>query len=136
MRAVIDTNVIVSGLLNPYGIPAEILRLLLAGEIILIYDSRIISEYQEVLSRSKFQFIIENIKILVKEIEVTGSLVLPVSLKFSLPDPDDNMFLEAAIADEADCIITGNKSYFPKKLCSGIKVFSPSEFIVFYRRSR
>ena len=91
MRAVIDTNVIVSGLLNPYGIPAEILRLLLAGEIILIYDSRIISEYQEVLSRSKFQFIIENIKILVKEIEVTGSLVLPVSLKFSLPDPDDNM---------------------------------------------
>ena len=136
MRVVADTNVIVSGLLNPYGIPAEILRLLLAGELIPIYDARIISEYREVLYRPKFKFNIESINVLVKEIEVIGSLVLPVSIKSSLPDPDDNIFLEAAIAGDAKIIITGNKSHFPKKLCSGINVFSPSEFIDFYRRSK
>ena len=136
MRVVADTNVIVSGLLNPYGIPAEILRLLLAGELIPVYDSRIISEYREVLYRPKFKFNIESINVLVKEIEEIGSLVLPVSIKSSLPDPDDNIFLEAAIAGDAKIIITGNKSHFPKKLFSGIHVFSPSELIDFYRRSK
>jgi len=136
MRVIIDTNVIVSGLLNPYGVPAEILRLLLTGELVPIFDSRIISEYQEVLNRPKFKFNAESVDILIKEIEMIGSLVLPIPLKSSLPDPDDDIFLEAAIADKADCIVTGNKSHFPKRLCSGIKVFSPSEFIRFYKQSK
>lgn len=136
MRVVIDTNVIVSALLNPYGIPAEILRLVLSGGIVPVYDSRIINEYREVLSRPKFKFNMMNIDIIIKEIEVTGSLVLPATLKFSLPDPDDNIFLEAAIAAEAVCMITGNKTHFPGRLCSAIRVCSPSEFVRFYKRSK
>ena len=133
MNVAIDTNVIVSGLLNPYGHPAEIIRLLLTGSLKLFYDSRIISEYSEVLNRSKFQFDKENVSIFVKEIEVTGTSVIPLPLEKSLPDPDDNMFLEVALAGNAECIITGNTSHYPRKLCSGIRVLSPTEFMSYYQ---
>ena len=136
MKVVIDTNVIVSGLLNPYRHPAEILRLLLTGSLKLFYDARIISEYSEVLNRSKFQFDKENISIFVKEIETAGTPVIPLPLKKSLPDPDDNMFLEAALAGNAECIITGNTNHYPKKLCSGIRVLSPTEFVSYYQQSK
>ena len=136
MKVVIDTNVIVSGLLNPYGHPAEIIRLLLTGSIKLFYDSRIISEYSEVLNRSKFKFAKENISIFVKEIEMTGILVITLPLKKSLPDPDDNMFLEVALAGNAECIITGNTNHYPEKLCSGIRVLSPTEFMAYYKQSK
>lgn len=136
MRVVIDTNVIVSGLLNPYGVPAEILRIIFTGELIPLYDSMIISEYFDVLNRPKFNFNPENIEIIIKEIEAIGSLVMPVSLKNTLPDPDDNVFLEVAIAGNAKCIITGNKNHFPKKLCLGISVFSPSEFLKFFKTGK
>jgi putative PIN family toxin of toxin-antitoxin system len=134
MKVVVDTNVIVSGLLNPYGAPAEILRLILSEKLIPSYDSRMISEYFEVLNRSKFKFNVANIKILIKEIEIIGSLVIPIPLKSSLPDPDDNIFLEAAIAGHAEYLITGNKSHFSQKLCLGINVLSPSEFIEVYKK--
>ncbi len=48
MRFVIDTNVLVSGLLSPYGASAEIVRMLAAGAFDLLYDARIVSEYKEV----------------------------------------------------------------------------------------
>ncbi len=51
MRIVVDTNVLVSGLLNPYGSPGRILDLVLSGRIQVLYDDRILEEYQDVLAR-------------------------------------------------------------------------------------
>ena len=56
MKIVLDTNVLVSGLLTPFGPSGEIVRMISAGELILHVDARILSEYQEVLNRPKFQF--------------------------------------------------------------------------------
>lgn len=70
-----------------------------------------------------------------KEIEMSGRLVLSTSLETSLPDPNDNMFLEVAIACKAACIITGNLSHYPKKLCKNIKIFSPTQFIEHFNKS-
>jgi putative PIN family toxin of toxin-antitoxin system len=136
VKVVIDTNVIVSGLLNPYGHPAEIIRLLLTGSLKLFYDSRIISEYSEVLNRPKFKFDNKNVSIFIKEVEMAGTLVSTLPLKKSLPDPDDNMFLEAALAGNAECIVTGNTNHYPKKLCSGIRVLSPTEFMSYYQQNK
>lgn len=134
MRVVIDTNVIVSALLNPYGNPAEIIKLILTGNINIYYDSRIITEYSEVLNRPKFKLNKKYTSTFIKEIETAGSLVIGLPLLKSLPDPDDNMFLEVAIASNADCIITGNLNHYPEKLCSGIRVLSPAEFINNYKK--
>ena len=56
-----------------------------------------------------------------------------IPLKESLPDPDDNVLLEVALGSQADCILTGNLNHFPEELCMGIKVYSPSEFLEFYK---
>ena len=56
MKIVLDTNVLVSGLLTPFGPCGEIVRMVSAGKLILYIDARILSEYNEVLQRPKFKF--------------------------------------------------------------------------------
>jgi len=75
MKIVLDTNVIVSGLISPYGNPAEIIRMVSVGEIRLCYDARIITEYKEVLRRPKFQFNPEKIDIILDQIQYPGEIV-------------------------------------------------------------
>ena len=133
MKVVIDTNVIVSGLLSPFGHSAQILQLLITGNINICYDARIFVEYSEVLNRPKFNFNREYVSTLIREIKLIGESSPGFSLTQSLPDPDDDMFLEVALACNADCIITGNVNHFPKKLCGGVKVFTPAAFITYFK---
>jgi len=56
MKLVLDTNVLVSGLLNQSGPPGLILQHIAFPDIIICWDKRIMAEYQEVLSRPKFHF--------------------------------------------------------------------------------
>lgn len=133
MKVVVDTNIIVSGLLTPYGNSADIIRLITNSKLTLCYDSRIYTEYYEVLNRPKFNFKKEKISTLLKEIEFSGELATGIPLKESLPDPDDNMFLEVALESNAECIITGNLNHFLKDFCFNIPVFSPSLFVSYYK---
>jgi len=50
-------------------------------------------------------------------------------LKSHLPDPDDEPFLEIALAAKAMAIVTGNKRHFPKREYEGVKILSPAEFL-------
>ncbi len=136
MKIVLDTNVLVSGLLTPFGTCGEIVRMVSAGNLVLQYDSRILLEYKDVLYRSKFQFNTEHIDLLLDYIRKNGQLVPTVPLKHSLPDPDDEPFLQIAIGGKAECLITGNKAHYPKQFREGITVLSPSEFINFYRKRK
>jgi uncharacterized protein len=54
-RIVLDTNVLVSAFLNPSGAPSQVLTLVLAGELKLLFDRRILDEYAEVLARPRFE---------------------------------------------------------------------------------
>ena len=54
MRVVLDTNVVVSGLLQPKGKPAQVLALALGGAVLVAHDKRILAEYADVLARPKF----------------------------------------------------------------------------------
>ena len=56
MKIVLDTNVIVSALINSNRMPGKILALVLGGRIKILYDNRIIFEYIDVLSRKNFGF--------------------------------------------------------------------------------
>ena len=136
MNVVIDTNVLVSGLLTPFGNPSEILRLVALGKVSICYDARIIAEYHEVLKRPTFKFNQETVSLLIKEFQLTGEFTVGVPLNESLPDKDDNMFLEVALGSNAECIITGNLHHFPKGLCFDIKIYSPSDFLNFYKQGR
>ena len=129
MIIVLDTNVIVSGILRPYSKAASILRLVATGAITLAYDLRIFSEYRDVLNRPKFPFAKEDIDAFLDQVEKEGVVVSVMPLKFRLPDPEDESFLEVALAGKAKAIVTGNKRHFPKKEYEGTKILSPAEFL-------
>ena len=136
MNIVLDTNVLVAGLLSPFGTCGEIVRMVSAGELTLLYDARIISEYREVLKRDKFKFNKDKIAALLEYIEFRGQPVASSPLADLLPDADDASFLEVAIAGRVECIITGNQKHFPAKLCQRVKILLPSEFFILYKKER
>jgi putative PIN family toxin of toxin-antitoxin system len=129
MIIVLDTNVLISGILKPYSKAATILRLVADGAIQLAYDLRILSEYRDVLNRPKFNFAKENVEGFLEQTEEEGLLVSVKPLKFHLPDPDDEPFLEVALSGGAKAIVTGNKRHFPKKEYKEVKIVSPAEFL-------
>lgn len=129
MIVVLDTNVLISGILKPYSKAATVLRLVADGTIQLAYDLRLLSEYRDVLNRPKFGFAKENIEGFLGQTEEEGLLVSVKPLKVHLPDPDDEPFLEVALSGGAEVIVTGNKRHFPKKEYEGVKILSPAEFI-------
>lgn len=56
MKIVLDANVLVAGLLSPFGPCGDIVRMVSSGNLTLCVDARVLSEYHEVLKRPKFQF--------------------------------------------------------------------------------
>lgn len=133
MTVVLDTNVVVSGILKPLGPSAAILRLVAEGTIQLAYDLRLISEYREVLSRPKFQLDKNHLEIFLGQVEQEGLLIPGKPLSFHLPDPDDEPFLEVALAARAAALVTGNQRHFPRRACGGVKILSPAGFLEFLR---
>lgn len=113
-RVVLDTNVVVSALLNSFGAPGRVLDLVLAGELTVAYDDRFLAEWREVLRREKFGFAARDVEALLGFVEAEGLGVNPKPLGADLPDPDDVPFLEVAHAAEAT-LITGNTKHYPKE---------------------
>lgn len=134
MKVVVDTNVLVAGLLSPFGPPGEIVRMIASGTLHLCFDARILTEYSEVLARPKFQFKSELTQALLEQIKTEGLSVAGDPLPARLPDPTDEPFFEAAIAGDADCLITGNIKHFPSAKRQGAVVLSPSEFLDYFRK--
>jgi len=130
MQVVIDTNVLVSSLWSKEGNPAQIMALVLNGEINVCYDARILAEYHEVLRRPVFRFERSEIDSLLTIIEKYGFSVVPMPLGISLPDETDKMFLETADA-VSGILITGNAKHFPQRE----NIVSPTEFLERYRRA-
>ena len=136
MNIVLDTNVLVAGLLSPFGPCGKIVRMVSSGKLALSLDARILSEYEEVLRRPKFRFEEDKVASLLDHIECRGHKVGSSPLPHTLPDPEDEPFLEVAIAGQVACFVTGNQIHFPPKLCTGINVLSPNQFLSFYKKHR
>lgn len=136
MNIVVDTNVLVAGLLSPFGACGEIVSMISAGELTLSFDARILSEYIEVLRRPRFRFEEEKVTVFLDYIVYSGRAVAPFPLSLSLPDPDDEPFLEVALASQAACLVTGNQKHFPAERCQGAKIISPNEFLIFFKNQQ
>ena len=115
--ATIDTNVLVSALLNAESIPGKVVQEALAGNIIPLYNDEILREYNEVLRRIKFRFKREIIELTVDAIIKRGFAVDAGPIEDVLPDPKDVVFyavtLEQKKQDDA-YLVTGNIKHFPK----------------------
>jgi uncharacterized protein len=125
MKVVVDTNVIVSALINTSGTPAKILSLILNGTIKILYDNRIIFEYIDVLSRNEFGFSKEIINDLINYFKHDGEFVNSEYIKRKFPDEADKKFYEVYKSGEAEYLITGNVKHFPKE----DSIITPKDFI-------
>ena len=137
MNIVLDTNVLVSALLSPYGPPARILDLTLLGKLIPLYDDRILHEYRQVLLRERFGFALQAVEAVLQYVELAGTKVIaaPLARRQAAPDPEDLMFLEVALVGRADALITGNVHHFPSAIRQGIRVVEPAAFLVQWGRA-
>ncbi len=129
MTVVIDTNVLVSGLLSPFGPPGVIVGMIAAGRLCPCYDARILAEYNEVLRRPAFPFAEEEVAALMAQIRAGGELATAEPLSVRLPHPDDEPFLEVAASAMAEFLVTGNLKHFPRDRRQGVRVVSPREFL-------
>ena len=113
MKVTVDTNVIVSALMNVNGSPARILALILNGGLNILYDNRILFEYINVLSRKEFGFESEIINDLIEFIKKNGECINAGITKAKFSDETDKKFYEVYKSAEAHYLITGNIKHFP-----------------------
>jgi uncharacterized protein len=127
---VLDTNVIVSGLINPRGAPARVIDLVLSSAVQVAFDDRILAEYAEVLTRPPFAFPAKDVNALLDHIQLNGIHPLvgrsPIT---NYPDPDDAPFAEVALEARVDALVTGNAGHFAFLAAQAVPVLSPSEFL-------
>ena len=129
MRIVLDTNVIVSGMLNPHGTPGRVVDLFLGGEVTLLVDDRILAEYRAVLPRPKFGFDPADVSDFLDLLETEAERVTSLPLRLALKDEADRPFLEVAIASDADFLVTGNARHFELPSIRQSLVATPAQFL-------
>ena len=116
--AVIDTNVLVSAMLKWNSVPGNVMELAFDGPIIPVYNSDILNEYREVLSRPKFHLTRDIVDSVVDTIQNRGIHIEAEKLDITLPDPKDQVFYEVVYekrkTDDA-YLVTGNIKHFPVK---------------------
>lgn len=136
MKIVLDTNVLVSGLLSPYGAPADVLRMVVGGAATPCVDARILVEYAQVLARPRFGFTTDAVDALIGLIATEGEHVVATPWHEPLLDPDDAPFLEVALASGAACLVTVDLAHFPLDARGGVEVRTPAAFIGMVREGR
>jgi putative PIN family toxin of toxin-antitoxin system len=123
---VIDTNVVVSGLLVPRGPSARVLDAVLDGRVKLVYDARILAEYRDVLYRPRLKLAPDKIQAFVAGLKRQLS-VTPKAISATAPDADDLVFIEAALATTDKTIVTGNLAHYPPGILHGTRVLTPAQ---------
>ena len=129
IRAVIDTNVLVSAMISPEGNEALLLLAINTGLVTPCYSASMLEEYSAVLQRAKFRFPAAAVEALVEMLRTRGEEVVPAQISHVSPDPEDDQFIASALAANADFLITGNKRHFPTENLPGIKVIGARELI-------
>jgi hypothetical protein len=136
IKAVVDTNVFVSSFFG--GNPKKFIDLWKTGQIVLCLSGAIIDEYVEVLRRLGLKDERELEELL--EIFATGIHVIFAAqtpkLNIVCKDPDDNKFIECAVALKAAYVVSGDKALISLKEYMGIKILTPTEFLHLIRNDR
>ena len=124
LKAVLDTNVLVSSLLAS-GPPAAVIDLIADGKVIPFYNDLILMEYWDVLTRKKFNFSSLHVTRLINDIARAGiAIESEQPSNITMIDNDDRIFLDTAKKALA-YLITGNIKHFPKESF----IVTPAKFL-------
>jgi putative PIN family toxin of toxin-antitoxin system len=124
VRAVLDTNILVSALLSPLGNPAKIYRMFLTGSLDLVISVGIFEEYEAVLHRPQLKIPTVDADKVLAAIRQHAETVYPTPSDAAMPDEDDRVFFDTAKTSGV-YLVTGNTKHFPQKPF----VLTPREFM-------
>ena len=122
---VLDTNVLVSGLLSPYAPPGRLVDVLLTRRLRIALDDRIELEYREVLARPRLGIDPSRGQAFLAILQFQEHVTAAPWPHPTPPDPDDTMFLEVALQSRASVLVTGNLKHFPPACRGPVSVLSP-----------
>lgn len=133
MRAVIDTGVLVSALIQRQGTTGAVLRALRDGRFTVIYTAPILEEVIDVLGRpqiyKKYHIEPEDIRALIDLVRLRGELVVINRRVKICRDPEDDKFLDAALAGEVDFVVSGDFDLIELSPFEGIPILRPAAFL-------
>jgi putative PIN family toxin of toxin-antitoxin system len=123
-KIVIDTNVLVSALMNDKGNPAKIASFFADKKVEAYYSATIMVEYEDVLNREEFNFEEKKVFEMLDGFKKNGKLFVPVKSNISLIDEDDRAFYDTA-KQSGSFLVTGNIKHYPQEDF----IVTPTEFL-------
>jgi putative PIN family toxin of toxin-antitoxin system len=132
IRAVLDTNVLLSALRSRNGASFEILSRFADNQFVMIIGNTVLSEYDEVLKREcpAFGISLESVDRYLDAICARASFFKTSSFwKPALPDPDDEAFAQLALEAKVGYMVTHNLRHFPTDRLPALKITTPKEFL-------
>lgn len=134
MRAVIDTNVLISGIISKKSYPAKIINYWILNKFDPVVSPEIVEEYAEVLTRDKFSdlgTVSMRLDFLNKLLSLDWVLLVHPNQKLNIikEDPKDNIFLECAVEGECKFIVSGDHHLLQLGEYESIRIITAEEFI-------
>jgi putative PIN family toxin of toxin-antitoxin system len=133
MRAVVDTNILIRALIKPYGTVGPIIPRLRNGDYVIVYSAPLLKELTAKLAlpriRVKYRVKTEQVEALVAIIVLRGEWVMPTRQVKICRDPQDDMFIEAALAGEAPYVVTGDDDLLSLKQFETVRFVTPRTFL-------
>ena len=129
-RVVLDSNLLVSGLLLPGSVPGQAFdRAIHTGEILI--SEAMLNELADVLSRPKFNRYV-SIKDREEFLRLLSRVANIVPITYTIQacrDPKDDAVLEVAVNGEAHRIVTGDRDLLSLDPFRGIPIVTPAKYI-------
>ena len=129
-RLVMDTNVLVSGIFFPRGNEAQILGYAIEGRATLLASLDTLEELREVLARSKFNLTQPEALALFQTVLSICEIILnPGKAEAKCRDPDDQKFIDCAVAGNADYLISGDPDLLVMERVGRTQILTGSRFV-------
>ena len=138
MRAVIDTNVLISGLLWN-GVPHALMEHVREGALEIVISPALLSELSNAIGRTKFNAILARSNTtqerILAELRQLAEFIEPPPLPQPVcRDPDDDEVLALAVAAKADWIVSGDNDLLSLRDYAGIAIIPAAEALAHFGR--
>lgn len=131
MKAVLDTNVLISAVIST-GTSHQVVVEGFEGEYTIVLSPDILGEFERTLSKYPDKFALDDDEINRERdtFEYFSEIAVPeVEIDAVEDDPSDDIFLEAAVAGDADYVVSGDSHLLDVTEFRGIRLVSPDEFL-------
>jgi len=134
IRAVLDVNVLISALITPSGVPAQILDAWRAERFLVVISQPVLAEFERVVARpqlrNRYGLTPPRVERLVRGLR-QFALMTPGDLEVRgvASDPDDDKLLACAVEGGAGYLVTGDQALLKLREHEGVQIASPAAFI-------